>query len=527
MEHKPWLKKYDKGVPHTLEPYPQIPLFGFVEQAARDYPNNTALIFKPRAMKGALDGLTGGKMDYRTFNELTDRMAGALAKLGVKKGDRVIILMPNSPQFRDCLLWHHESRWDCRRHQPALLCARDGIPVQRLRGGTGDRDEQFLRASQRGAAQNESQAGGRLAHPRVHGRVPQDAVPAQQAHRGRAQGRADAGATCGCKTCWRRARPPTVPSWTSARMTLPSSNTPAGQPAFPKGAMALHRNLVADTLAIKAWDPSVRQGKETVLVALPLFHVYGMVAAMNYGLAAAATLVLVPNPRDLENILSAINTYHPTLFPGVPTMYNAINNYPDLSRFNIRSIRACISGSAPLMPETQLKFEKLTGGKLREGYGLSEAPTASHCNPLYGENRVGSIGLPLPDVDCKIVSLDDPDKEVGVGEIGELCLKGPIVMQGYWNMPTETHNVLKDGWLYTGDIAKMDEDGYFYIVDRKKDMVIAGRIQHLSDQHRKSHQGTSQGVRRGSRRHPRPASRRDDQSLDRPQAGRDAHRNKR
>ena len=210
------------------------------------------------------------------------------------------------------------------------------------------------------------------------------------------------------------------------------------------------------------------------MVALPLFHVYGMVAAMNFGLAAAATLVLVPNPRDLENVLSAINTYHPSIFPGVPTMYNAINNYPDLSRFNISSIKACISGSAPLMPETQHKFEKLTGGRLREGYGLSEAPTASHCNPLYGENRVGSIGLPLPDVDCKIVSLDDPDKELGVGEIGELCLKGPIVMQGYWNMPTETANVLRDGWLYTGDIAKMDEDGYFYIVDRKKDMVIAG-----------------------------------------------------
>jgi long-chain acyl-CoA synthetase len=247
-----------------------------------------------------------------------------------------------------------------------------------------------------------------------------------------------------------------------------------GTTGVAKGAVALHRNLVADTLAIKAWNPGIQQGQEVLLVALPLFHVYGMVAAMSFGLAAAATLVLIPNPRDLENILSAINTFHPSLFPGVPTMYNAINNYPDLSRFNISSVRACISGSAPLMPETQLKFEKLTGGRLREGYGLSEAPTASHCNPINGENRVGSIGLPLPDVDCKIMSLDDPDKELGIGEIGELCLKGPIVMRGYWNMPTETNNVLRHGWLYTGDIAKVDEDGYFYIVDRKKDMVIAG-----------------------------------------------------
>jgi long-chain acyl-CoA synthetase len=211
-----------------------------------------------------------------------------------------------------------------------------------------------------------------------------------------------------------------------------------------------------------------------MLCAIPLFHVYGMVAAMNLGIALAATLVLVPNPRDLENVLSAINTCHPTYFPGVPTMYNAINNYPDLGRFNVRSIRACFSGSAPLMPETQHKFEQLTGGNLREGYGLSEAPTVTHCNPLYGENRVGSIGIPLSNVECRIMSLDEPDKELGVGEVGELAVRGPQVMRGYWNMPTETNNVLKNGWLYTGDIAKMDEDGYFYIVDRKKDMVIAG-----------------------------------------------------
>jgi long-chain acyl-CoA synthetase len=247
-----------------------------------------------------------------------------------------------------------------------------------------------------------------------------------------------------------------------------------GTTGISKGAVALHRNLVANSLQIKAWIHDTKLGEEVVLCAIPLFHVYGMVAAMNYGIASAATLVLVPNPRDLENLLSAINAYHPSVFPGVPTMYNAINNYPDLSRYNISSIRACISGSAPLMPETQTKFEKLTGGNLREGYGLSEAPTATHCNPRSGQNRVGSIGLPFPDVDCKIMSLDDPDKELGVDEIGELVVKSPQVMQGYWNMPTETNNVLRNGWLYTGDIAKMDADGYFYIVDRKKDMVIAG-----------------------------------------------------
>jgi long-chain acyl-CoA synthetase len=204
------------------------------------------------------------------------------------------------------------------------------------------------------------------------------------------------------------------------------------------------------------------------MVALPLFHVYGMVAAMNFGLSAAATLVLVPNPRDLENVLSAINTYHPTLFPGVPTMYNAINNYPDLSRFNIRSVKACISGSAPLMPETQLKFERLTGGKLREGYGLSEAPTASHCNPIYGENRVGSIGLPLPDVDCKIVSLDDRIRNWR-GRNGEPASR--LIVMHIREHAHETANV-PQRWLHGRHCQ--DGRGRYFTSDRKKDMVAGG-----------------------------------------------------
>ncbi len=473
MEHKPWLKKYDKGVPPTLEPYPQIPLFGFVEQAARDYPNNTALIFKPRAMKGALDGLTGGKMDYRTFNDLTDRMAGALAKLGVKKGDRVIILMPNSPQFVIAYFGIMKAGGIVVATNP-LYSARE------MEYQFNDCGAELVIAT--------SNFYARVKEVRPKTKVKQVVVSHIREYMGGflktlfplnkhavAEHKAElAGGDMWLQDLLAQSTPADRPKVDIGPDDIAIFQYTGGTTGISKGAVALHRNLVADTLAIKAFMPDIRPGQEVVLVALPLFHVYGMVAAMNFGLAAAAALVLVPNPRDLENVLSAINTYHPSIFPGVPTMYNAVNNYPDLSRFNISSIKACISGSAPLMPETQHKFEKLTGGRLREGYGLSEAPTASHCNPIYGENRVGSIGLPLPDVDCKIVSLDDPDKEVGVGEIGELCLKGPIVMQGYWNMPTETHNVLKDGWLYTGDIAKMDEDGYFYIVDRKKDMVIAG-----------------------------------------------------
>ncbi|HUS83496.1 MAG TPA: AMP-binding protein, partial [Anaerolineales bacterium] len=163
----------------------------------------------------------------------------------------------------------------------------------------------------------------------------------------------------------------------------------------------------------------------------------------------------------------------PTIYPGVPAMYNAINNHPDVKagKVDVSSIKACISGSAPLMRETQATFEELTGGKLVEGYGLSEAPTATHCNPVFGMSKEGSIGVPLPDVDARIISLDDEVTELETGEIGELVIKGPLVMKGYLNMPTETANTLRDGWLYTGDIAYMDEDGYFFIVDRKKELI--------------------------------------------------------
>jgi long-chain acyl-CoA synthetase len=204
-----------------------------------------------------------------------------------------------------------------------------------------------------------------------------------------------------------------------------------------------------------------------------------MVAGMNFALAAGASMVMVPNPRDLHDVLGTIKKYRPTIFPGVPTLYNAINNHPDVvaGKIDLSSIKACISGSAPLLRETKEKFEALSEGVVFEGYGLSEAPTATHCNPLLGENRTGSIGLPLPDVDCKIISLDDGTTELPIGEIGELVIKGPQVMKGYHNMPTETANTLRKGWLYTGDIARVDEDGYFYIVDRKKELIKPGGYQ--------------------------------------------------
>jgi long-chain acyl-CoA synthetase len=200
---------------------------------------------------------------------------------------------------------------------------------------------------------------------------------------------------------------------------------------------------------------------------------------MCWAIRMASSMVMIPNPRDLEDVLSSIQKYKVSFYPGVPTMYNAINNHPDVQagKYNLSSIIACISGSAPLLRETKEKFEALTGGKLVEGFGLSETPTATHCNPLKGKNPPGSIGLPFPDVDARIISLDDEVTPLGPGEIGELVIKGPQVMYGYHNMPTETQNALRDGWFYTGDIARMDEEGFFYIVDRKKEVIKPGGFQ--------------------------------------------------
>jgi long-chain acyl-CoA synthetase len=257
-----------------------------------------------------------------------------------------------------------------------------------------------------------------------------------------------------------------------------------GTTGVSKGAVALHRNVVANTLQIKSWLVTSNDGQEVYLMAIPLFHVYGMVAGLGIAMASGASMVMVPNPRDLKDVLENISKHKATVFPGVPAIYNGINNHPDVKagKYDLSSIKICISGSAPLMRETKEEFERLTGGKIFEAYGLSEAPTGTHGNPLLGENKTGSIGMPFPNMECRVVSLDDGETDLPQGEIGELLLHGPQVMKGYHNMPTETTNSLRTDkagkiWLYTGDIVRMDEDGYFYIVDRKKELIKPGGFQ--------------------------------------------------
>jgi long-chain acyl-CoA synthetase len=246
-----------------------------------------------------------------------------------------------------------------------------------------------------------------------------------------------------------------------------------GTTGTPKAAMLTHRNLVADAIQVASWFPRARTG-DAILGALPYFHIYGMTVAMNMGVLLGQRQVLLPRP-DTTEMLDAICHERPRMFPAVPAMYQAISVHPRAKTLDLTSIDACISGGAPLPGDVQRRFEEVTRGRVAEGYGLSEASPVTHCNPLYGDRRAGTIGVPFPSTDAMVVSLAD-GRELGPGEEGELLVRGPQVMKGYYQNPEETALVLRDGWLRTGDIAARDEDGYFRIVDRKKDVIIVGGI---------------------------------------------------
>jgi long-chain acyl-CoA synthetase len=471
MNNRPWLAHYDKGVPQTIE-YPQKPLFHFLEDAASKYPDRACTIFK------------GAVISYREMNALTDHMAAALVELGVKKGDRVGIFMPNTPQFVIAY-------YGILKAGAAVVAVNPTYPVDEIIMPVNDANIEVMftlsRFYDKVKAARERSKLKKIIVTNIKETLPSVLRLLFTLAKEKKEG--DRVAALADGDMWMKdllarhansARPDVEVSPDDTALFQYSGGTTG----IPKGAVAMHRNVVANTLQIKSWMPSLIPGQEVVLMGIPLFHVYGMVAGMNFAMANGASMVMVPNARDLKDVLDNISKYKATIFPGVPLLYNGINNHPDVKagKYDLSSIKACISGSAALMRETKEQFEKLTGGKVFEGYGLSEAPTATHCNPLNGENKTGSIGMPLPDVEVKIISLDDGETELAQGEIGEIVVHGPQVMKGYHNMPTETANSLrqlKDGktWLFTGDIARMDEDGYFYIVDRKKELIKPGGFQ--------------------------------------------------
>lgn len=461
MQDKPWFKHYDPGVPRQVD-VPDATVHGILERTAKEHPDQVCTIFK------------GAELTFGEMNDLTDRLAAGLAARGVRKGDRVAIFMPNSPQFVIAFYGilkaggvavatnplytarelEHQMN-DCGAQVMLVMSnfyslAKEVQPKTGLRRLIVTNIKEYLPPLLRFLfTLTRERKGGHRADLQGGDEWLQDVLAAHTADQ---RPQVDVG-------------PEDVALFQYT----------GGTTGLSKGAVGTHHNLVANTLQCRAWLEGVssEQEREVTLMAIPMFHVYGLVVGMLASIEGATAMVMIPNPRDLKDVLTSIDKYRPTIFPGVPAMYNGINNHPDVQagKYDLSSIRACISGSAPLLRETKVVFEQLTGGKLVEGFGLTESLVATHANPINGQNKIGSIGVPFPDVDCRIVSLDDEVTVLEPGEVGELVIKSPSVMRGYHNMPTETANTVRDGWLYTGDIAYMDDEGYFFIVDRKKEMI--------------------------------------------------------
>jgi long-chain acyl-CoA synthetase len=446
MNHsdKPWLTQYDLGVPHEID-IPHQSLVDLLKQAVALYRESTCVIYK------------GQEWRFEDIDELSDRIARYLISIGINKGDRVGVLLGNTPEFVISYYGILKAGGVVMALNPAFRSAE--IEIIAIESGV----KVMLLAEENYGTICNLKNTTNIASCVV---VSEDSVSLQPED-----------------ITWREL---VLMNDEVAGLTVDvSPDDPAvfqysgGTTGTPKCAVGLHRNLVANVYQFNHWLVNTKPGKETILIAIPVYHVYGMVLGMNLAVKMGARMLLIDNPRNLDNLLSAIEEYHATVFPGVPNLYAAINQYSPVlaGKFNLSSIKACISGSATLPIRVKQEFEALTHGHLVEGYGLSEAPTATHCNPILGENREGSIGLPLPNVDCKVVDLETGLKALAPGEIGELIVRGPQVMWGYHQRPDETDFALRDGWLFTGDVVRMDSDGYFYLVDRKKDVIKVGGFQ--------------------------------------------------
>jgi len=453
---RPWHDCYEPTVPHSLN-YPDIPLPQFIADSAQRYPDKCALTFY------------GKEMSYAELEAQCNHFANALADLGVKKGDRVAVMLPNVPQ---CVIAYYGAlKLGAVVVMTNPLYVSREIQIQMADSGAETiitldffypRIEKILKDT---PLKNIILTSIRDALPWLLSLL----YPLKAMKQGQ----------------WIKIdkKPPIydmkhlmqVSSSDEVRVAV-TGDDPAllqytgGTTGTPKGVMLIHRNLVVNALQCRNWMPSLKEGEEVFLSVIPFFHVYGMSTCMNMGLYLGATLALLPR-FVTKDVLKVIEAKRPTIFMGVQAMYLAINAVPNIKDRDLSSINACISGAGPLHVEVQREFEALTGGKLVEGYGLSEASPVTHANPINGKRKRGSIGLPIADTDAKIVDIASGTKNLEVGEIGELAVKGPQVMQGYWQQEEETAAVLRDGWLFTGDMAKMDDEGYFYIVDRKKDMI--------------------------------------------------------
>jgi long-chain acyl-CoA synthetase len=457
---KPWLAHYEPGVPPSLE-YPAVTLHGLLERTAERYPERLATIF------------LGGKLSYRALNEAANRFAQALLHLGLQPGDRVALMLPNCPQFliafygalkAGAVVVAINPLYTPRELEYQLNDAEAGILVTLSKFYPTVEAVRHTTPLRQVIVTNIKEylpQGRQLLFTLFKER--------QEGHRLRLRGEARAHWLQRLLGAAGTSQSPAIVVDPSAPALLQYTG---GTTGTPKGAMLTHSGLVANTLQIRSWLSDFQEGAETMLLVLPLFHVFGLGACMSVMVHGAGTMILLPQFRT-HDVLQALSRHRATLFPGVPSMYVALNNSPELPSVDLTSLRHCFSGAAPLPQEVQERFEARIGGRLVEGYGMTEA-NACIITPLRGTRKPGSIGVPVPDVEARIVDVETGKQTLAPGEVGELVVRCPQQLLGYWRNPEGSADVLRDGWVYTGDIARIDDDGFFYIVDRKKEMILCG-----------------------------------------------------
>ncbi|WP_339063775.1 AMP-binding protein [Tepidibacillus marianensis] len=457
--NKVWLSSYPKDVPHSIA-YPEISVTELLINAAKDFPNQVAISFMGKTMK------------YKELMNDVYKFAHGLKQLGVKKGDRISLLLPNLPQsviayygalLLGAIVVQNNPMYTERELEHQLVDSGSETivtldlfypKVMNIRSKTFIKTVIVTSIKDYLPFPKNILYNLKLKKEGQYVTIPkQDGV---------------------CFYSKLLKSQPVFPIKTTIdpKEDIALLQYTGGTTGVAKGVMLTHYNLVANVVQETHWLYRAKRGQERILGVLPFFHVFGMTSVMNLSIHLASTMILLPRFKA-EEILETIQKEKPTFFPGAPTMYIALLNHPNVKQYDLSSINACISGSAPLPLEVQEKFEKLTGARLVEGYGLTETSPVTHANPIWEKRKTGSIGLPWPDTDAKIVD-SVTGEDVELGGIGELAVRSPVVMKGYWNRPEETTKVFLNGWLLTGDMATMDDEGYFYIVDRKKDMIIAG-----------------------------------------------------
>ncbi|MGD6967627.1 long-chain-fatty-acid--CoA ligase [Rossellomorea vietnamensis] len=458
---KPWLELYPEEIKKELD-YTPKPLQDYLTKAAELYPDKSAIHFM------------GKEINYRELYNSALKFANYLRTLGVEKGDRVAIMLPNTPQSvigyygvlyaggvvvqTNPLYMEREIEYQMKDSGAKVILTMD-ILFPKVTKVMKETSLQHVIVT---AIKEYLPFPKNLIYPFIQKKQYNIVVKVEPSEKNHLF-------TDIMKTA--DSTPIDIPFDFEEDLALLQYT--GGTTGFPKGVMLTHKNLVSNAMMCDTWLYKCKKGEEIILGILPFFHVYGMTTVMILSVMQGYKMVLLPK-FDAETTLKTIQKQKPTLFPGAPTIYIGLLNHPDLKKYDLSSIDSCISGSAPLPVEVQQKFEEVTGGKLVEGYGLTESSPVTHSNFLWNRERVkGSIGIPWPDTDAAVFSMESGEK-LPPNEIGEICVKGPQVMKGYWNRPEETEMTLKDGWLLTGDLGYMDERGYFFVVDRKKDMIIAG-----------------------------------------------------